>query len=49
MSVRQSAVVVGTFWILHALYDLTHSQSITNDKWDGVVLNYFIDVTCATN
>ena len=29
-SVRQSAVVVGTFWILHGLYDLTHSQFITN-------------------
>lgn len=30
VSVRQSAVVVGAFWILHGLYDLTHSQSITN-------------------
>lgn len=30
MSVRQSAVVVGAFWILHALYDLTHSQFFTN-------------------
>jgi len=30
VSVRQSAAVVGIFWILHALYDLTHSQFITN-------------------
>jgi hypothetical protein len=30
VSVRQSAVVVGSFWILHALWDLTHSQFFTN-------------------
>ena len=30
VSVRQSAVVVGAFWILHGLYDLMHSQIITN-------------------
>ena len=30
VSVRQSAVVVGAFWILHALYDLTHGQFFTN-------------------
>jgi hypothetical protein len=30
VSIRQSAVVVGAFWILHALYDLTHSQFFTN-------------------
>ena len=30
VSIRQSAVVVGAFWILHGLYDLTHSQLITN-------------------
>jgi hypothetical protein len=30
VSVRQSAIVVGAFWILHGLYDLTHSQFITN-------------------
>ena len=30
VSIRQSAVVVGAFWILHGLYDLTHSQFITN-------------------
>jgi hypothetical protein len=30
VSVRLSAVVVGAFWILHGLYDLTHSQFITN-------------------
>ena len=30
VSIRHSAVVVGAFWILHGLYDLTHSQLITN-------------------
>jgi len=30
VSVRQSAVVVGALWILHGLYDLIHSQLITN-------------------
>jgi len=30
VSARQSAVVVGAFWILHGLYDLTHSHFITN-------------------
>ena len=30
VSVRQSAVVVGSFWILHGLYDLTHSLFFTN-------------------
>ena len=30
MSVRQSAVVVGAFWILHGLYDLTHDRFILN-------------------
>lgn len=30
VSVRQSAIVVGAFWILHGLYDLTHNQFITN-------------------
>ena len=30
VSVRQSAVVVGAFWILHGLYDLTHHRFITN-------------------
>jgi hypothetical protein len=30
LSVRQSAVVVGVFWLLHGLYDLVHSQLITN-------------------
>ena len=29
-SVRRSAVVVGTFWLLHGLYDLVHSRLITN-------------------
>ncbi len=35
VSVRQSAVVVGAFWILHGLYDLTHSQFITNSGVPG--------------
>jgi len=30
VSARQSAVVVGVFWLLHGLYDLVHSQLITN-------------------
>jgi hypothetical protein len=30
MSVRTSALVVGSFWILHALYDLAHDRFITN-------------------
>jgi hypothetical protein len=30
VGVRQSAVMVGAFWILHGLYDLMHSQLITN-------------------
>ena len=30
VSVRQSAVVVGVLWLLHGLYDLAHSQLITN-------------------
>jgi hypothetical protein len=30
VSVRQSAVVVGAFWILHALYDLAHGQFVAN-------------------
>lgn len=30
LSVRHSAILVGALWILHGLYDLTHSQLITN-------------------
>lgn len=30
VSVRGSAIVVGVFWMLHGLYDLTHSRFITN-------------------
>ena len=30
VSIRRSAVVVGTFWILHGLYDLTHNRIILN-------------------
>lgn len=35
VGMRQSAIVVGAFWILHGLYDLTHSQFITNDGVPG--------------
>lgn len=30
VSARHSALVVGTFWILHGLYDLVHSRLLTN-------------------
>ena len=30
VSVRQSAVVVGLFWLLHGLYDLVHDRLLTN-------------------
>ncbi len=30
VGVRQSAIVVGVFWLLHGLYDVVHSQLITN-------------------
>ncbi len=35
VSVRHSAVVVGVFWLLHGLYDLAHSQLITNTGVPG--------------
>ena len=35
VSVRQSAVVVGVLWLLHGLYDLVHSQLITNTGVPG--------------
>jgi len=35
VNVRHSAVIVGAFWILHALYDLAHSRFITNDGVPG--------------
>ena len=35
VSVRKSAVVVGAFWILHAVYDLTHSLFFTNPGVPG--------------
>jgi hypothetical protein len=35
VSVRQSAVVVGALWLLHGLYDLAHSQFITNTGVPG--------------
>ena len=35
VSVRQSAVVVGVFWLVHGLYDLVHSQLITNTGVPG--------------
>ena len=30
VSIRQSAVAVGGFWMLHGLYDLVHSRLLTN-------------------
>ena len=30
VSVRRSAALVGAFWILHGLYDLTHGRFFTN-------------------
>lgn len=30
VSIRQSAVVVGAFWILHGVYDVMHGRLITN-------------------
>jgi uncharacterized membrane protein HdeD (DUF308 family) len=30
VSIRQSAIVVGAFWILHGVYDLAHSRLIDN-------------------
>lgn len=35
VSVRHSAAVVGVFWLLHGLYDLAHSQLITNTGVPG--------------
>jgi hypothetical protein len=35
VSARWSAVVVGAFWILHGLYDLTHGQFVTNTGVPG--------------
>jgi hypothetical protein len=35
VGVRQSAVVVGVLWLLHGLYDLVHSQLITNTGVPG--------------
>lgn len=35
VSVRQSAVVVGAFWILHGLYDVVHGRLITNPGVPG--------------
>lgn len=35
VSVRQSAVVVGMFWLLHGVYDLAHSQLFTNNGVPG--------------
>lgn len=35
VSVRWSALVVGAFWILHALYDVLHGQFFTNPGVPG--------------
>jgi hypothetical protein len=46
VSVRQSAVVVGSFWILHGLYDVTHDQFISNPGVPGwyPAFCFFVDV-----
>lgn len=46
VSVRQSAVVVGSFWILHALYDVIHDQFISNPGVPGwyPAFCFFVDV-----
>lgn len=35
VSVRQSAMVVGALWVLHGVYDLTHSRLFTNPGVPG--------------
>jgi hypothetical protein len=35
VSIRQSAAVVGALWILHGVYDLTHSRLFTNPGVPG--------------
>lgn len=35
VNARQSAVLVGAFWILHGLYDLTHHRFIANPGVPG--------------
>ena len=35
VSVRHSAILVGLFWLLHGVYDLTHSQLITSTGVPG--------------
>lgn len=35
VDVRRSAVVVGAFWMLHALYDLTHGRFFANPGVPG--------------
>jgi hypothetical protein len=35
VSVRQSAIVVGVFWLLHGLYDLGHDQFVNNTGVPG--------------
>jgi hypothetical protein len=46
VSVRKSAVVVGSFWILHALYDVIHDQFISNPGVPGwyPAFCFFVDV-----
>ena len=50
VSVRQSAVVVGAFWILHGLYDLAHSRLVTNAGVPGwyPVWCFAVDVVIGT-
>ena len=46
VSVRQSAIIVGAFWILHGVYDLAHDQFITNAGVPGwyPVFCFLVDV-----
>ncbi|MBK6602029.1 MAG: hypothetical protein IPG28_10840 [Betaproteobacteria bacterium] len=43
VSVRRSAVVVGVFWLLRGLYDLAHSQFITNTGVAGWYPGFVVD------
>ena len=46
VSVRKSAVVVGSFWILHAQYDVRHDQFVSTPGVPGwyPAFCFFVDV-----
>ena len=46
VSIRQSAVVVAIFWLLHGLYDLVHSQLITNTGVSRLVSHFLFCGGC---